>query len=251
MILAPYLGLVALLVRDLPDRPSEAEWRVFRARLWRATVDARRKAHAVARRQYREHSKYGFQPVIPLPYYPPRVFEAAVQEFVAKPIAEGARTGVQPDRNQMIETLQGRMASHVHGVSRETTDRLIEQENEYLAERDDTEDRVGWARILQGESSCAFCVMLASRGAVYSSRQDALFNQYGKKFHDRCDCDAWPVYRSQRRSWPGKKEADAYYRLWLDVTEGLSGKRARNAFRRYIDAQRRAGKTKARDLIAA
>lgn len=49
--------------------------------------------------------------------------------------------------------------------------------------RDET--RPLWARVPAGET-CAFCLMLASRGAVYTSERDA--GGLGHVFHDECDC---------------------------------------------------------------
>lgn len=43
----------------------------------------------------------------------------------------------------------------------------------------------GWARVPTGAETCAFCRMLASRGAVYRSRETA---GGGKRYHGRCDC---------------------------------------------------------------
>ena len=52
----------------------------------------------------------------------------------------------------------------------------------------------GWVRVPR-PGTCAFCLMLASRGAVYSSRKDASVvtskkarRRLGEKFHDNCSC---------------------------------------------------------------
>ncbi len=45
-----------------------------------------------------------------------------------------------------------------------------------------------WARVPSGSDTCSFCVLLASRGAVYESREAAQFTQYGDKYHGDCDC---------------------------------------------------------------
>ena len=47
----------------------------------------------------------------------------------------------------------------------------------------------GWARATSGKT-CAFCSMLAGRGAVYKGEDTADF-----KSHDGCNCSAEPVYR--------------------------------------------------------
>jgi hypothetical protein len=51
---------------------------------------------------------------------------------------------------------------------------------------DDPQAR-GWARFTNGDS-CAFCLMLAARGGVYTEKT----SRFGA--HDNCDCSAGPVW---------------------------------------------------------
>lgn len=51
-------------------------------------------------------------------------------------------------------------------------------------------DNVRWARVPTGKSTCAFCMLLASRGFVYHSEQTALFKSLMGRYHDKCDCVA-------------------------------------------------------------
>lgn len=46
-----------------------------------------------------------------------------------------------------------------------------------------------WARIPYGKKTCAFCVMLASRGFAYHTQETA---GYKEKFHTDCDCRIIP-----------------------------------------------------------
>ena len=46
-----------------------------------------------------------------------------------------------------------------------------------------------WARIPYGKKTCAFCVMLASRGFAYHTQETA---GYKEKFHSNCDCRIVP-----------------------------------------------------------
>lgn len=48
-------------------------------------------------------------------------------------------------------------------------------------------DGVKWAVVPQGGDTCAYCLMLASRGAVYSPEWDV-------KYHDFCQCAMTPVF---------------------------------------------------------
>lgn len=92
---------------------------------------------------------------------------------------------------------------------------------------------VGWARVLTGRTSCGFCVMLASRGPVYSSAHHAGKGGAGgrDKFHNNCDCMVVPVYKST--DWAGRREfeelRDFYHATIDDVKahpEKYSGKNA-------------------------
>ena len=53
--------------------------------------------------------------------------------------------------------------------------------------RDPAEAR--YARVPSGSSTCAFCLVLASRGAVYASEASA-----SDKYHGHCDCVPTPVW---------------------------------------------------------
>lgn len=88
---------------------------------------------------------------------------------------------------------------------------------------------LGFARVTDGKP-CAFCAMLASRGAAYKSRGTADF-----KPHDRCGCQPEPVYSATDYTTPGR--AAEFAALWSDATAGQSGKDAINAFRRAYEAQ--------------
>lgn len=113
----------------------------------------------------------------------------------------------------------------------------------------------GWARIASGRETCAFCLMLVSRGAtkaLYFSAADAGLNtddttamqlvgagdekaldKLMVKWHPGCDCRVVPIFN--RKSWPGRAAAQRAYKLWNDQTDGYSGKDALNAFRRAVE----------------
>lgn len=103
--------------------------------------------------------------------------------------------------------------------------------------------RTGVARVPQGLSTCAFCIMLASRGAVYQSEVSAElvvgrgsnrtgYDANGKRlaggigqgtktrgnkplaeqFHDNCDCTTVTI-RSER-DWPEGHDLEAFRDLY-------------------------------------
>jgi hypothetical protein len=134
---------------------------------------------------------------------------------------EGAATKVVMDagRNQLIEAIEA--------------DRRVR----------------GWVRVARTDA-CAFCRMLATRpllatrGGFYRTvgsagrNANARFTGAGDfKFHNDCHCTIAPVLADHYEA-PAHTRADAA--LWQEVTAGHSGQAAINAFRRAVDAQRRA-----------
>lgn len=96
---------------------------------------------------------------------------------------------------------------------------------------------VGWARITAGPNPCAFCIMIASRGAVYVTEKGAR-NRPGTRdaYHDRCRCDVIPVWKDNPAPLP-QATVDAI-NLWYDFAAYFTGKDALNALSRALDASR-------------
>lgn len=142
----------------------------------------------------------------------------------------------------------------------EETDRLVEaavaaRESDYytdeeiadiiagrdLGVRESGQSRVvRWARVIRGEYTCGFCIMLASRGAVYRTKKTASVRRksYGKyrdefntggslmdgldgSFHYHCDCEVVPVFDVNH--WVGKAEAGRLYDLWTEGPGDIKG----------------------------
>jgi hypothetical protein len=83
----------------------------------------------------------------------------------------------------------------------------------------------GWARITE-PGACAFCLMLATRGAVYKQHSADFLT------HTNCRCHAEPVFTAYEP--PARiREAQAVYRR---STAGLRGSAALRAFRQAVDA---------------
>jgi hypothetical protein len=88
--------------------------------------------------------------------------------------------------------------------------------------------RTGFARVPSGATTCAFCLMTASRGAVYSSKQAAGYGM--NKFHTKCDCAVVPM-RSEA-DVPEGYDPDALYEKYAAVHEpGMTAKETAAALR--------------------
>lgn len=92
---------------------------------------------------------------------------------------------------QLIERLAGVATDQTQKSAR---DCILDNLNDVLLEQKKTKsglDVVKYARVPVGES-CAFCIMLASRGAVYKSEWTATKTSLGDSYHENCNCTAVP-----------------------------------------------------------
>lgn len=64
----------------------------------------------------------------------------------------------------------------------------------FTSEHDPTKPR--YARVPQGAKTCAFCLMLASRGYAYWTKESA--GGYGHSYHHDCDCLIVPAWGSTK-----------------------------------------------------
>lgn len=91
-----------------------------------------------------------------------------------------------------------------------------------------------WARMIQATAdkpACGFCIMCASRGPVYSSKEKALFKRKTlmQRYHDHCRCITVPVFTSKK--WAGKDDYEKLSAIYDKVVkdQGLTGAQARTA----------------------
>lgn len=83
--------------------------------------------------------------------------------------------------------------------------------------------------------ACAFCLMLAARGAVYRTEQTAGFRAH--TFPGLCQCDVEPVWNVQGYEPPA--HIRAAQSLYADATDNsMTPAEKRNAFRRAVYAER-------------
>ena len=119
-----------------------------------------------------------------------------------------------------IEQFVGKCADRIDYETRLAANKCIE----FNAKNDPKKPR--WARIPTGAETCQFCIMLASRGFVYHSKETA------SHAHANCNCVITP-------SWDKSPTAqgydpDAYYDEWVESgfkpsSGGGSGESAQRA----------------------
>jgi hypothetical protein len=122
-----------------------------------------------------------FRAVMATPASPEQV--AAVARWAAGPLFSAT-----PDRATALEHLAG-------GVQR-----LVLQPARQTIAASTSQDPAGarWARVPSRADTCAFCRLLASRGAVYESA-DTAGGSPETSYHSGCGCVPTPV-------WPGEQE---------------------------------------------
>ena len=162
------------------------------------------------------------------------------QDAVAQVAAQAVRAVENAGRQQII-----------HAVEDDTT--LGQLQEQAVAKRGQQgkthkdvppDERVvrGWARVATGRETCAWCLMLISRGPVYTGADSAgldlsdrdvtkawnisggglesFFSEiddHMQQWHPNCDCKVVPVFKT--KSWPGKAEADRALDLWGEATK--------------------------------
>ena len=112
----------------------------------------------------------------------------------------------------------------------------------------DRDEGAMFARVPTGTETCTFCLMLASRGAVYHTRKTA--GEWGR-FHRGCDCKVVPSFEGDPDAElvQGVKPRELYERYKqfkeIDETEGLSFAEKDELKRKILDG----GKASERSVI--
>jgi hypothetical protein len=96
----------------------------------------------------------------------------------------------------------------------------------------DTEAK-GWARVTK-PGACAFCLMLAIRGPVYSRETVGFRAHTNAKGGATCRCTAEPLFGKHYEAPAHIREAGA---LWDKSTNGFKGRDAINEFRRAVEGR--------------
>lgn len=143
----------------------------------------------------------------------------------------------------LTEKLDAVVASEPDEVRAQDLDNEVSQPS-----APDTNSVLGWARVATGRETCAWCLMLISRGAelnhkgnfAYSEAATAGINlddetvldlweesggnlrqfreytqEYMEEWHTGCDCLVVPVF--DINNWPGRDAARRALQLWIDA----------------------------------
>lgn len=89
-------------------------------------------------------------------------------------------------------------------------DKYVKQPGRDTMANNAKREGVRWARVPTGKKTCSWCLVLASRDAVYSSKQSA--GGDGHKYHGDCDCVATRIAKAS--DYPAGYLPDDYYAMY-------------------------------------
>ena len=118
---------------------------------------------------------------------------------------------------ELVDTLAGVVNNQVKKQARDTILENLQDERLQAIRRGDSKaaGRMGYARVPVG-ATCAFCLLLASQGFVYNTRQSAIYAKDGDKFHKGCDCVAVPFHEAGKIAGYGERLSE-YEQLYRDA----------------------------------
>lgn len=137
----------------------------------------------------------------------------AADVFEGEAEALGIRPSVELADGVNVERAAARFAGELNSTTTLATslqliDELVQQPYRSTFQDSAIASGAGWARVPIGDT-CNFCIVLASRGGVYSSKDVAILGYSGKKYHGYCDCQ--PVLVRDESDYPAGYDPDALY----------------------------------------
>lgn len=94
------------------------------------------------------------------------------------------------------------------------TDKYVKQSGRDTITWNADREGAGWARVPTGSKTCSFCLVLASRDAVFVTEKSAGSKKYGSdnEFHGRCDCEI--VRMGPGDEYPADYLPDDFYDMY-------------------------------------
>lgn len=224
--------------RDLMNPANvDATWPAVRAALMPIVRQARERSAVLARAAYVDARRAagvpedGFDPEGPLELAIGRL-EASLDVTGPVEFKKAIAAGKTPE--QAMDAAAVRMVGSTQYLALEGGRSVMKQSIEA------DEQATGYARVTDNDP-CHWCAMLASRGPVYKTARTAGDpRQGGDRYHDHCGCVAVPSFTLNE---PFVGAAERLYDDWLRVTRGTGGRNAVNTWRRWWEAEGRAGYT--------
>lgn len=91
-------------------------------------------------------------------------------------------------------------------------DKYVKQPGRATMAANAKREGVRWARVPTGKKTCSFCLIIASRDAVFLSKKSAKYDSSGEKYHGECDCQ--PVRIAKASDYPKDYLPDDYFNMY-------------------------------------
>ena len=112
-------------------------------------------------------------------------------------------------------------------------DELVKQPARSLIQKSAVASGGAWARVPAGRETCKWCLMLGSRGAVYSAADRA--GAEGRKFHGDCDCQI--VLVRDESDYPDGYDPGALMDRYLSAAAGAGSGRPKEVLAAWREAE--------------
>jgi hypothetical protein len=159
------------------------------------------------------------------------------QKFVKSMEPARARMSQQDAPNDAVARFGLQAVREVENAGRQQIIHAVANDDGLIeAQKAEPETKVirGWARVATGRYTCAWCLMLVSRGPVYLGADTAGLDlpdysaqkmiaagedvsEYMEQWHAGCDCKVVPVFKSE--GWFGEDAAKRALAQWNDATK--------------------------------
>ncbi|MDP7733649.1 hypothetical protein QXL92_02610 [Mycobacterium paragordonae] len=203
---------------------SVGEWLRFLNFLF-PEVQRQREASAALARRFYDDQRRQFHPELPRNDRPiePTDFRTFVQNM--EPTRR--KMSQEDSPNNAVASVALRAVREVENAGRQQIIHAVKNEPEPKVLR-------GWARVATGRETCAWCLMLISRGPTYLGADTAGLDlddesavsmiaagedvsDYMEQWHDGCDCKVVPVFKQE--GWFGQAAASRALKLWNDASQ--------------------------------
>lgn len=155
----------------------------------------------------------------------------------AKKILEDAKSG-EATADETVDKLTASVGNYVAKCNRDSVQENLNRENEapatsgrsrtqiqkekgYRSTARRMRERVKFMRVPRADCHCAFCITMASRGAVYRTRETAGGGDPVNRYHRDCRCSVVPVQGEDPIISGYEGELNRYYETYADAYEYL------------------------------
>lgn len=147
--------------------------------------------------------------------------KATVDEVAEKLTASVGNYVAKCNRDSVQENLNRENEAPATSGRRSPTRTEIQAQKGYRSKARRMRERVKFMRVPRADCHCAFCITMASRGAVYRTRETAGGGDPVNRYHRDCRCSVVPVEGDDPIIDGYGEEVAGYYETYADAYDYL------------------------------